>query len=157
MKKSRTKQGQQFKKKMSILANSSVAACSVIARNYLSYANVLSQSYYQHHPNGRFYLLIVDLLPSGTYVDDRIHLIQPTDLSLPGFYEMCFKYDITELATAVKPWFMWHILENYDEEAIVYLDPDILIMNPFKELGRTLAVGDIVLTPHLLAPIPMDE
>src|SRR5205085_9752019 len=79
------------------------SACTIISRNYLGQARVLAESYLAHHPDGRFYLLILDRLPAGVELDPRIRLVDPADLPLDDLYDMCFKYDVVELATAVKP------------------------------------------------------
>src|SRR6516164_4067198 len=79
------------------------AACTIVSRNYLSHARILAQSFKQHVPNGRFYLLIVDKLPEGVALDKSIRLIAPEELGFSSYPEMCFKYDVTELSTAVKP------------------------------------------------------
>src|SRR5258708_34793394 len=79
------------------------AACTIVSRNYLSHARVLAQSFFQHEPEGRFYLLVVDPLPGNLKLDARIQVIKSKDLAIPYFAEMTFKYDVTELSTAVKP------------------------------------------------------
>lgn len=132
------------------------AACTVIARNYLSHATVLAESYLRHERGGRFYVLVVDGLPDGTRVEPGLHVLVPADLELPDFYEMSFKYTVVELATAVKPSLFRFLLERRGEEELVYLDPDILITKPLDELREAWASGSVVLTPHILRPIPAD-
>jgi GT2 family glycosyltransferase/glycosyltransferase involved in cell wall biosynthesis len=132
------------------------AACTIISRNYLGQARVLAESYLTHHPDGRFYLLIVDRLPEGVELDPRIRLVDPADLPLDDLYDMCFKYDVVELATSVKPALLILLIEQLGEERVMYIDPDILIMRPMTEVFEALDHTDIVLTPHLNAPIPDD-
>ena len=136
-------------------ARKPLAACTIIARNYLSHARILAESFLRYHPGSRFYLFVVDKLPSEVETEN-VTVIPPEDLGLSYYYEMCFKYDVTELSTAVKPTLLRHIMEQHNEEGIVYFDPDILIMRPLNELDEAIAVGNIVLTPHLLKPIPRD-
>jgi GT2 family glycosyltransferase len=135
---------------------SSLAACTIISRNYLSYARVLAQSFFRHEPGGRFYLLVVDRLPAEVALDPRIQVLEPDDLALPYFAEMTFKYDVTELSTAVKPTLLALLLNRYGEDPVLYFDPDILITGPLDELKKALDSADVVLTPHLLDPIPLD-
>jgi GT2 family glycosyltransferase len=132
------------------------AACTIISRNYLSHARVLASSYLIHHPGARFFLLSVDGLPEGEIAGPGIEVIGTEELELPYLRELCFKYDITELCTALKPSLLRLLLDRYAEGAIVYFDPDILIMRPLDELIDSLATSKIVLTPHLLEPIPID-
>src|SRR5215467_2941980 len=133
------------------------AACTIISRNYLSHARILAASYLEHHPGARFYVLSVDELPEEWNAGKDVRIIDPSELDLPFFSELCFKYDVTELCTAVKPALIRLLLQRYREEQIVYLDPDILITRRFDELIDCLPASDIVLTPHLLSPIPQDD
>ena len=137
-------------------ATATASACTIISRNYLGQARVLARSYLSHHPDGRFYLLIVDGLPSETSLDDRIVLIDLAELPLDDLGDMCFKYDVVELATAVKPALLMLLIDGYREERVMYIDPDILIARPMTEVFDALDHADIVLTPHLNAPIPLD-
>lgn len=132
------------------------AGCTIIFRNYLSHARILMESFARHVPGGRFYLLVVDGLPPGVTLPAGVRLIQPDDLKLPAFGEMCFKYDVTELATAVKPSLLKLLLNRFREDRVAYFDPDILILRPLDEMWQMLETSRIVLTPHLLEPLPLD-
>src|SRR5439155_18703038 len=132
------------------------AACTIISRNYLSDARILAASYLEHHPAARVYVLVVDGLPDGCDAGKGVSVIGPEELNLPFFSELCFKYDVTELSTAVKPALLSLLLNRYNEEQVIYLDPDILVMRRFDELIACLPTADIVLIPHLLKPIPQD-
>jgi hypothetical protein len=132
------------------------AACTIISRNYLSFARVLASSYLQHHPGARFYLLVVDKLPQGVAAGAGIHVIDPEELNLSYWSELCFKYDVTEFCTAVKPTLLSLLLNRYNEQEVIYFDPDILVMRPLEKLMEYLTWTNIVLTPHLLDPIPLD-
>jgi glycosyltransferase involved in cell wall biosynthesis len=132
------------------------AACTIVARNYLPHARALAESYRRHHPGARFYLLVVDQLPTGVEPGPGITLIKPEQLELPYLFEMCFKYDVTELSTAVKPTLLALLLDEYGEDEVLYFDPDILIARPLTELKSLLDESSIVLIPHLLKPIPLD-
>src|SRR5215471_11866045 len=103
-----------------------IAACTIISRNYLSHARILAASYLESHPGGRFYLLSIDALPDGWEAGKGFRVIGSHELDLPFFSELCFKYDVTELCTAVKPALLRLLLNRYHEEEVVYLDPDIL-------------------------------
>jgi glycosyltransferase involved in cell wall biosynthesis len=133
-----------------------ISACTIVSRNYLSHARILAESFAHHEPQGRFYLLVVDRLPEGTELADYIELIDPAELELPDFYEMCFKYDVTELSTAVKPALLKHLMMTRGEGRVCYFDPDILIDRPLTELKRLMRRAGIVLIPHLLDEIPLD-
>ncbi len=137
-------------------ASCSLAACTIISRNYLSHAKILAKSYARQEPGGRFYLLVVDRLPPGVDLGPHVQVVDPDELAIPHFLETCFKYDVTELCTAVKPAFLSLLLQRYRVNQVVYFDPDILILKPLDRLKKALQSGSIVLTPHLLQPIPHD-
>jgi SAM-dependent methyltransferase/glycosyltransferase involved in cell wall biosynthesis len=134
------------------------AACTIVARNYLAQARTLIQSFHEHHPRSRFYLLVVD--DETRALDDAllgpsVSIVRPSDLALPRFREMAFQYDVTELSTAVKPALLAYMLEQ-NEQAVVYFDPDIVVYRPLTELVGELGEASITLIPHLLEPIPRD-
>lgn len=133
-----------------------LAACTIIYRNYLSHARILANSFHQQVPNGRFYLLVIDGLPRKARLEPNIRVINIDELKIRTFYEMVFKYDVTELSTAVKPTLLMLLLNQFGEKHVAYFDPDILIMRPLNRLSELLQTNDIVLTPHLLTPIPLD-
>ena len=137
-------------------AHPPVAACTIIFRNYLSHARILASSLRQHMPGGNFYLLVLDDLPKRTRIEPYIRVLGVEDLELPSFYEMSFKYDVTELSTAVKPTLLSLLFRKFGETRVVYFDPDILIMRPLDALVEVMTGATIVLTPHLLKPIPLD-
>jgi hypothetical protein len=133
-----------------------LAVTTIVSRNYLAQARVLARSLLEHEPDARFYLLVVDRLPPGVEAGAEVSLVDPDDLAIPGFYEMCFKYGVVELSTAVKPYLLAHLMREYGEERVAYLDPDILVMRPLDELHEALGRGPVVLTPHITRPIPVD-
>ena len=133
-----------------------MAACTIVSRNYLAQAKVLAESFLRHEPRGRFYTLVVDDLPPGADAGPGVTVVGAGDIGLPRVKEMCFKYDVIELNTAVKPAFLATLLGRFGEDHIVYLDPDILVARPLDELRKLMASASIVLTPHVLSPIPLD-
>jgi hypothetical protein len=64
-------------------------------------------------------------------------------------------YDVVELATAVKPTLLRHLLAE-GGEPVAYLDPDIIVFRPLDEIERLAREDDIVLTPHTSVPLPDD-
>jgi hypothetical protein len=130
------------------------AGCTIISGSYLSYARVLAASWLEQHPGSHFYVLVVDGLPSTADLGSGFEIVDPDRLELPYFAELTFRCDVTELCTAVKPALLSYLLER--EEAVVYLDPDVLVLQPLTEVEEALESGGIVLTPHTLAPIPRD-
>lgn len=132
------------------------AACTIVCRNYLAHARALLESLAEAEPAVRRYLLVLDAEPGEVDVDPGVEVISPRRLRVPDFAAMSFKYGIVEFNTAVKPYLLSLLMDEYGEEEVAYFDPDILVMRRLDELRQTLAGSDIVLTPHITRPIPHD-
>jgi len=132
------------------------AICTIISRNYLSYAKILARSVLDHHPEISFYLLVVDTMPERIKLGPHITVLGLADLSLPHIRDMCFSYNVLELCTALKPTLLRTLLFRYEYDSVVYLDPDILIFRELAQALSKLGKSNLILTPHLLTPIPMD-
>ena len=134
-------------------------AFTICSANYLAQAIALGDSLLQHNPTYTFVIGLVDEL------DDKIlpvkiayPLIPIKDINIPDFNGFCAQYNITELNTAVKPFYFSYLFEiNEAVESIVYLDPDIFVYHSFELLENHLASNQIVLTPHITAPINDDK
>ncbi len=48
----------------------------------------------------------------------------------------CFQYNVLELNTAAKPYFLSYLLDKTGCQKLVYLDPDILVLHQLDELER---------------------
>ncbi len=139
-------------------------ACTIVAKNYLPFARVLARSFLDHHPDGRFFVLLID---RGEDLIDPEHeiftLIEVEELdSVPDLDAFLFKYTILESSTAIKPYFMEHLFRRFELSNLCYIDPDILVLRPLVDVAQRLdADGDdptsIVLTPHLNTPMPDDD
>ncbi|MFC0429453.1 FkbM family methyltransferase [Kutzneria buriramensis] len=133
-------------------------ACTIVARNYLPAARVLAASYLRQHPRGRFTIMVVDaLLGELTGGTDQLDLVGPDVLTVSelDFHRMATAYSVTELCTAVKPFLLQHLLRSHD--VVTYLDPDIEVFAPITEVDELAAQHGIVLTPHVLEPMPRDQ
>jgi lipopolysaccharide biosynthesis glycosyltransferase len=132
-------------------------ACTIIAKNYVAFARTLCDSFLAHHPNGVFYTLVIDDIDG--YIDpakEHFEIISLASLSIPNLRDFCFKYNITELSTAVKPYVLKFLFDVKQVEKMLYLDPDILVTGPLKDLYHRLDAHDVVLTPHLDTDFPDD-
>ena len=89
--------------------------------------------------------------------DPRVRAIGPLEggFSADEFARMAAIYDVIELATAVKPTLLRHLLTQ-GGEPVAYLDPDIIVFEPLDEIERLARADDIVLTPHTSVPLPDD-
>ncbi len=132
-------------------------ACTIIAKNYISYARVLSDSFFRTHPGGTFAVLIVDDYQG--YIDpeeESFEVIDIKDIGVDNLQEMLRCYDLIELTTAVKPWLLRSLLDRGYEE-IIYFDPDIEILQNLDDIGKSARLHGIVLIPHTTDPMPRDD
>jgi glycosyltransferase involved in cell wall biosynthesis len=132
-------------------------ACTIIAKNYLAHARVLARSFADHHPDGRFWTLIIDDFDG--YVDaanEPFEVLTPAEIGCEPFIHMAMRYSVLELSTAVKPWLLRHLM-GQTGRPVTYLDPDIKIYGSLKTLDDQAAAHGVVLIPHNSEPIPPDD
>lgn len=101
--------------------------CIIVAKNYLPFARVLADSYAAHHDGDRISVLLFDD-PAGDVSagSEPFHIIRPSELGLSrrGFHTMAAIYNAQELAAALKPWLLGHLMDE-DAETVLFLHPDI--------------------------------
>ncbi|MCF3627082.1 tetratricopeptide repeat protein [Planktothrix agardhii 1801] len=133
---------------------SSIAGITMVSKNYLPQARVLCETFLAHHPNARFFVLLVDQVDG--YFDpeqEQFHLLTIEDIPLPSADTFPYHYTILELNTAVKPFVLKYLFENYDDiDNLVYIDPDIEIFRPIDEVWNALKSHTVVLIPHMRKP-----
>jgi glycosyltransferase involved in cell wall biosynthesis len=132
-----------------------LAACTVIAKNYLPLARVLADSWRGHHPEAPFFVLLLDT-PEG-YFDpsqEAFEIVSIEQLGVPDLPGFLFKYSVLEASTAVKPYFMEYLFESCAMDKLLYLDPDILILRPLAAVSELLDRHSMVLIPHITSPYP---
>src|ERR1700730_5853573 len=103
-----------------------VSACTIIARNYLAAARVLADSFFAHHRDGSFTVLLIDDERrefDGSRESFRCLRLSDIGLDRAETGQLAAIYDVTELATAVKPQLLSHLLSEGATD-LVYLDPD---------------------------------
>ena len=100
--------------------------CTIVSRNYLPAARVLAESL-QAHDEGSLTTLVVDD-PAGAVrsEDEPFDVAHPEDLGIERreLHRMATIYDVTEMATSLKPRLLQRLLASGDEP-VCYLDPDI--------------------------------
>ncbi len=133
------------------------AIFTIVSNNYLHYARTLMQSVAVHQPDCSRFCVVVDGDPTAARQhSSEFEAILVETLGLPDPELFTFRYSILEMNTAVKPWGFAALFERGFTE-VVYLDPDIRVYHPLTEVFGLLGTNaDVVLTPHLLAPMADD-
>ena len=131
-----------------------VAACTIISKNYIALARTLAISFQKFHPGVPFFVLLVDEI--GDYFEPKLeqfHLVEIDELNIADKHGFCFKYNILELNTAVKPYFLAHLFDKFFIQKLIYFDPDILITAEVSHIFELLNSHSIILVPHITDPI----
>jgi hypothetical protein len=138
-----------------------IEACTIVAGNYVAAARVLAESFFAHHQDGSFTVLVVDDeqrdLEPDDEVDPRIVWWRLSDLGLSGaeIHRLAGIYDVVELSTSVKPLFLQSLM-TVRGSAVIYLDPDTRVFGSLAYVPFLAEEHGIVLTPHMTRPIPDD-
>jgi hypothetical protein len=123
------------------------------AGNYLPKVRMLFQSLRAHRPDWTLHLAVADA-PLGEKARaagaDEVHELH--DLGIPAWRRWAFCHTLVELATAIKPFALRKLLARPDCEAVLYLDPDIVVFSALDHIVESLTASDILLTPHQTAP-----
>jgi len=131
-----------------------IRACTIVARNYLPYARVLARSLRAVHPDAAMTVLVLDGA-AGSDAEPFEVLGLPDVVTDPEERQrLAFIYDVTELATAVKPLLLAGLAR--EGGAALYFDPDVEIFAPLDEIWHATRESSITLVPHVLSPIPDD-
>ncbi|TNC27352.1 FkbM family methyltransferase [Amycolatopsis alkalitolerans] len=137
------------------MADRRVTACTIVARNYLPAAKVLARSYLAHHPGNDFVIAVIDAHDEPAAQEGfRVVGWEAFGIAEDDYLRMATAYSVTELATSVKPYLLRELRREYD--VAIYLDPDIQVFAPMPEVAELAVAHSIVLTPHVLSPLPRD-
>ena len=132
-------------------------AFTICSINYLAQAQTLGQSLQKTNPNVEFVIGLVDRLDKVSLESDKIppfQLLAIDKINMNCLEEMCEIYDITELNTAVKPFYFDYFYKNRpDIQNVIYFDPDIIVFDSLKLMEENLLKYNIILTPHITSPI----
>ncbi len=139
------------------LSEQPFVAFTIVAHNYIPRARILAESFALHHPESAFHIVVIDhpvKVRLRRLEDPRLVPITDIDFGPEGFVNMAAAYDLTEFATAVKPFALRHFLAQSD--CALYLDPDIQVYAPLHPIVEATRQHGISLTPHCLQPIARD-
>ncbi len=135
-------------------------AFTICSNNYLAQAHILVRSINLESPNVKVIIGLCDDLSDiidYTSIGD-CEFIALKDIPDLDLMELSAKYDIIELNTSIKATLFKHIYSVYTKTtAICYFDPDIKVYSGINFLFDKLETSSILITPHALEPIPLDN
>jgi hypothetical protein len=135
-------------------------AFTICSNNYLAQAKILGDSLLEKSPDYKFIIGLCDELSDDIDYSffGNIEIIPVSQIKIYCFDEIIKKYDVIELNTSIKPSFFKYFICKYTNlETIIYFDPDIQIFNNLLLLEKYLKSDDVLLTPHILKPISIDD
>ena len=128
-------------------------AFTICSINYLAQARTLGDSLKKTNPDIHFFIGLVDTLEGIKFESSfapGYPMIEIDKIDIEGFQEMADRYNITELNTAVKPFYFTYFFKNYPQaKNVIYFDPDIIVFQPLTEMLDNLSRHEAVLTPHI--------
>ena len=132
-----------------------VAVCTVSAKNFCAHARTLLKSIRQFHNDvDLFYFVADENAFQVQQSTDPFKVIQASDIGISTFSEMAFKYDIVEFNVALKPFIIKKMLDQ-GYRKVIYFDADIMVFHDFENIIELLSCYSIIITPHILSPIPL--
>ena len=137
------------------------AVFTVASPNYLGYAISLYNSIVEHNQDLQFFVGL--FRPQGevdyTAIPEGINLMFIDDIGGDEHIKKFIKrYPINKICMAFKPYVAKQIFESDTSiEKLIFFDSDILVFNKLDNIWKDLNEHNIVLTPHLLKPLPTDE
>lgn len=132
------------------------AVLTICSVNYLAQAKTFADSLKKYHSDYTIFLGLVDRLDQHNLneaVLANFNVLEIHQIGIPDFNSLVNQYNITELNTAVKPYLLKYIYENFPEiEILHYFDPDIQFFGELSAIEEGLKEKDLFLTPHILSP-----
>lgn len=127
-------------------------AFTICAKNYIGLAQALQSSIEEHNKDVLFFIFVADeFLPEEKIILPENVLIAKDSLDIPNdqWYQMAFKYDLTEFCTSIKPSCFKYLFKIFNDAKCIYFDPDILTYCSLETIFEHLDFYSIVLTPHI--------
>lgn len=124
------------------------------AVNYLPKVRILCRSIRRHHPEAVIHFALADERPDwlrtdGEPFDDILDIAR---LDIPDWRVWTFTHSIVELATAIKPFALRHLLNLPECETVLYFDPDMVLFSRVDDILAALRESNLALTPHQNKP-----
>jgi len=124
----------------------------------------LARSCIAQEPQCNVYIAVVDCLSKSelqenvlksTESSTAIRWLTLDELHLPNWQRMAFQYTPFEFVCACKP-FAMRAVRRLGHIDLVYVDADMWLYQPMHEVWEELKTSSVLLTPHLVQPLPND-
>lgn len=129
------------------------AIFTIVSANYIGFAATLMQSVREHHPEVDRYIFLSDAMHEFADIDLAAHLMSCDQINIANIDNMKLWYTVIEFNTSIKPYTFLYLFETKDYEDVCYIDPDIQLFQPLREVFWGLSDHSCVLTPHMMHPL----
>jgi lipopolysaccharide biosynthesis glycosyltransferase len=135
-------------------------AYSITSKNFLAYTSVLIDSFMQHNPEYRFCVFTIDDKVEERFqekhpsvVIQSVHHLEEESVGL-----MRNRYSDFEFCNALKPYLADYLMHAFpDVSCLLYLDADMKCFSSMFPVEQHLEDYNIIITPHVLSPLPNDN
>ncbi|QSR84387.1 glycosyltransferase [Methylacidimicrobium sp. B4] len=134
-----------------------IAVFSLATPDRIAHARVLFAGLARHNPGWERHLFLIDCadglagFPDGLACQRSIE-----ELAIPDLSSRFVRYSLMEATNSIKPFgFRRLFAEGFD--GVFYLDADIWVLSELREAQEALSQHPLLLTPHLLEPLPQDD
>jgi hypothetical protein len=132
--------------------NDTPVICTIATRSYLYQARCLTESFLEHHSEGKVFVLLLD--KAEEYIEPSLERFTPIfgeDLDIPDRDIRLSQYSVFELSVSLKPVILEYVFEKYEYDKVCWFDCDIYIYSSLNdEVWDKLNSHPIIITPHLL-------
>jgi hypothetical protein len=124
------------------------------AVNYLPKVRTLCNSIRRLHPEAIVHLALADERPAWltTQGEPFDSILEIPEIDIPQWRGWTFMHTIVELATAIKPFALKHLLSQPGCRTVLYFDPDMVLFSRVDDIIDVLASSNVALTPHQTQP-----
>lgn len=139
----------------------SIAVCTIFASHSLGKVKALFRSIQDANPkvNLTFFALNFDSegpSTAPTLENCNVHFLRDLEAQIPTLGKLGFQFDQHQVRMVLKPFFLEFLLSQGHSQELVYLDPESYVFGSMDSLFQQLDCWPIILTPHILKPIPED-
>jgi hypothetical protein len=141
------------------VGDSLTAVATIAAKNYIARVRVLADSLAAHHPELPLFFMLTDEI-EGCFeaAEESFTLIRFADFADrdASLSPLAFAYDRKTLAAASKPLLLRFLLDQ-GFSRVLFVDPDMLLLDRIDGVLRQLEDFSILLCPHRLRPPSGDD
>ena len=130
-----------------------IAAATIVAKPYLSFARALADSFRRIHPEIPFVVLLAD--ETGGFFDpsrEPFQFLRLAELGVPQLERFRFQHGQQPLTYASTPFLLAHLTKSGFNK-VVFIKQESLVLGDLTPLFDILEGTSIVLTPHLVSPL----